>query len=201
MENELLKTIEEKLSKNKDEIMAILNQNIKNEEMETDKNFILTNFWDFFNNQKNKYTIVIPTIQRNYVQGNDKNIREKIITDIFDVLKNDEDKYVNLDIIYGIKYRNQFVPIDGQQRLTTLFLLYWYVFWKNNRFDLLKKIHFTYENRQSSKEFFELLNNLDETKRIFEQEEGKISDKIKNSTGFYSSKWNKDLTIQSALKC
>ena len=31
MENELLKTIEEKLSKNKDEIMAILNQNIKNE--------------------------------------------------------------------------------------------------------------------------------------------------------------------------
>ena len=105
MENELLKTIEEKLSKNKDEIMAILNQNIKNEEMETDKNFILTNFWDFFNNQKNKYTIVIPTIQRNYVQGNDKNIREKIITDIFDVLKNDEDKYVNLDIIYGIKYR------------------------------------------------------------------------------------------------
>ena len=200
MENELLKTIEEKLSKNKDEIMAILNQNIKNEEMETDKNFILTNFWDFFNNQKNKYTIVIPTIQRNYVQGNDKNIREKIITDIFDVLKNDEDKYVNLDIIYGIKYRNQFVPIDGQQRLTTLFLLYWYVFWKNNRFDLLKKIHFTYENRQSSKEFFELLNNLDETKRIFEQEEGKISDKIKNSTGFYSSKWNKDLTIQSALK-
>lgn len=200
MENELIKIIEEKLSKNKDEIITLLNENIKNQEMEIDENFILTNFWDFFNNSKGKYKIVIPAIQRNYVQGNDKAIRSNIIKDIFDVLKNDENKYVNLDIIYGINYENKFVPIDGQQRLTTLFLLYWYVLGKENSFSLLRKINFTYENRQSSKEFFELLNNLDVTRKIFEQEEGKISEKIRNSISFYSSKWNKDLTIQSALK-
>lgn len=50
--------------------------------------------------QVNK-TIVIPRIQRDYVQGSENNIkkRDEFIKVIFDVLK--EGRHYNLDFIYG----------------------------------------------------------------------------------------------------
>ncbi|WPC12000.1 hypothetical protein LEQ04_02775 [Riemerella anatipestifer] len=47
-------------------------------------------------------------------------------------------------------------PLDGQQRLTTLFLLYWFIAIKENKLSAeLKKLltKFNYETRTSSKEF------------------------------------------------
>ena len=155
---------------------------------------MLSSFWELFHNGTIR-KILIPNIQRNYVQGNNKTIITKLIKDIFDALE-DKDKYINLDIIYGINNENNFIPIDGQQRLTTLFLLYWYVFSKANKYDLINEIDISYENKESSKKFFELLKD----KEALENEKVDILQKIQDSTKFYKAKWSKDITIQSALK-
>ena len=191
---ELIKNIDEKLIKSRQEILDIINSKIEKDN--TKNKLVLTNFWKIFEDNKTK--ILIPIIQRNYVQGNNENIRKKLIKDIFEAIKSEE-KTVNLDIIYGIKDNSNFIPIDGQQRLTTLFLLYWYVFVIEDRYDLLEKIDISYENRASSKEFFELLKNKNKIQKILSSKEESISQKIRSSTDFYASKWNKDITIKSAL--
>lgn len=146
--------------------------------------------------------IYIPRIQRNYVQGLEYNrdIRERFIKDIFSSLDN---KGINLDIIYGIKKNNLFIPIDGQQRLTTLFLLYWYIILfeltGKKREQEFNKIKITYETRESSKEFFDLLCDYDKVKEI-NKGNMSISNKIINLNKYFYSKWNNDITIKSSLK-
>ena len=72
--------------------------------------------------------IIIPKIQRDYAQGRDDNdinrIRERFLSALFEAVTN---KPVTLDFIYGdIDEEGIMTPLDGQQRLTTLFLLHWY---------------------------------------------------------------------------
>jgi hypothetical protein len=43
---------------------------------------------------------------------------------------------LNLDFIYGSMESHRpsdFLPLDGQQRLTTLFLLHWYMAWRDGQ--------------------------------------------------------------------
>ena len=75
---------------------------------------------NFVNVFKNK-TIRIPLLQRDYVQGG----KESIISPFIDYLV-DENHASDLNYIYGYTEQGCFVPIDGQQRLTTLWLLYLY---------------------------------------------------------------------------
>lgn len=74
----------------------------------------------------------IPTIQRDYVQGSDANAEKRdafvrgILTSLLPVNKSS----FPIDFIYGSKQQcadgsEEFLPIDGQQRLTTLTLLGW----------------------------------------------------------------------------
>lgn len=75
------------------------------------------NFIQSFNNK----TILIPLLQRDYVQGG----QEDIIGPFIDSLL---EKEVDLNYIYGYEEDGCFVPVDGQQRLTTPWLLYLYLF-------------------------------------------------------------------------
>lgn len=78
------------------------------------------------------HIIVIPAMQRDYAQGRDNaeatTIRRLFISSILDaVLSNNE---LSLDFTYGDSFNNdllRYYPVDGQQRLTTLFLVYAYV--------------------------------------------------------------------------
>ena len=93
-----------------------------------------TSFWQLIKEHK----IVIPKLQRDYAQGRDSGkvaaIRENILTAICDAIKG-KTKPLELDFVYGYtnqiksneKDRKIFYPLDGQQRLTTLFLLHWYI--------------------------------------------------------------------------
>lgn len=102
------------------------------------------------------YSILIPHLQRNYVHGRDdahaKEVREHFVKSLDECcIKGTE---MTLDVIYGIwdKERNVLIPIDGQQRLTTLWLsaVYATSTSKNNasRLDLLSKLsRFSYESR------------------------------------------------------
>jgi predicted membrane GTPase involved in stress response len=110
-----------------------------------------------------KYYIVIPLVQRDYAQGREvgqvPQIRKRFIRAIFNAL-NSKNGQLELDFIYGsVKNGEYFMPLDGQQRLTTLFLLYWYVAVKEGHIDDNKSIlaKFSYETRHSSTVFCEKL--------------------------------------------
>ncbi|MBW5410777.1 DUF262 domain-containing protein, partial [Brachyspira hampsonii] len=80
------------------------------------------------NNLKNllsKYNVVIPMLQRDYVQGKKSkiSIAEAFLHNIFGVLDGNQNK-LHIDFIYGYLEDNNFILIDGQQRVTTLWLLY-----------------------------------------------------------------------------
>lgn len=73
--------------------------------------------------------IEIPIIQRDYAQGRKTpevtRIRKRFLDSLYDALT--QGKPLKLDFIYGDIKDNVLTPLDGQQRLTTLFLLHWYI--------------------------------------------------------------------------
>nr|WP_225908280.1 DUF262 domain-containing protein [Riemerella anatipestifer] len=104
---------------------------------------------------------------------------------------------MELDFVYGSVKNNILQPLDGQQRLTTLFLLYWFIAIKENKLSAeLKKLltKFNYETRTSSKEF---CNDLIDKGIVYNKEQ-KISDLIIDSPWFFLS-WKRDPTIKSML--
>ena len=97
----------------------------------------------------------IPKIQRDYAQGrisrSVNGIRKDFTHALILVVKGKRSG-TELDFIYGSCKNNAFEPLDGQQRLTTLFLLHWLL-----NIDLKtedgKHSVFTYETRNTSREF------------------------------------------------
>jgi hypothetical protein len=147
-----------------------------------------------------EHTIQIPIIQRDYAQGrhDKKEIRENFLDALHDcVIHNSE---IKLDFVYGSLVDSRFQPLDGQQRLTTLFLLHWYAATKEERLVIpevkqnLKK--FSYETRISSREFCSAL--VQESITI-EYREQKIRDSIIDSNWFFLS-WESDPTIDAMLR-
>ena len=154
-------------------------------------------FWELLENK-----IEIPIIQRDYAQGRGddktKRIRENFLDTLIGAI-GDENKTINLDFIYGtyIEEEKKIIPLDGQQRLTTLYLLHWYIALKSNSSNkelISRLLNFTYETRVSSREFCE--NLIKNYTNIGSGE--KLSDSIQNQSWFYSS-WIKDPTIKSML--
>ena len=79
-----------------------------------------------------KYRIEIPIIQRDYAQGRDNaksaDIRKSIISRFVKAVQDKDSEPLFLDFVYGRIEGNTFIPFDGQQRLTTLFLFHKYIF-------------------------------------------------------------------------
>lgn len=150
----------------------------------------ISNLKDILSNKKLK--ISIPIIQRDYAQGRKDatTIRDKFLDEIFNRLDNDENLF--LDFVYGSIEDDKFIPIDGQQRLTTLFLLHLY-FAKKERKDCEYLKGFTYETRSSSREFCEKLVDVD-----IDFNKDEISADIKNSSWFMPF-WENDPTVKSML--
>lgn len=143
-----------------------------------------------------KHKIEIPIIQRDYAQGRDgkEELRKNFLSAL---LKAVNGKELELDFVYGTVKDNVLQPLDGQQRLTTLYLLHWFIAIKENKLDdelkkLLTKV--TYETRTSSRDFCESLIN----KGIVYNAEQKISEQIIDSSWFFLS-WKRDPTIKSML--
>lgn len=165
-------------------------------------------FIEFIDN----YSIRIPLIQRDYIQGRESSDKKKLekrqefIRLLLNSLKNG--KAYHVDFIYGSPVQNQrtgtgkqfFIPLDGQQRLTTLFLLHWILINKSARNDtekseLLKRISgFSYETRLSSAAFCIKL-----TSNIFDQLPcGKVRETF-SECPWYSSDWDFDPTISNMV--
>ena len=145
------------------------------------------------------YKVKVPIIQRDYAQGRKRNVT--ICENFLKALKESiiKNKTINLDFIYGNVEDNVFLPLDGQQRLTTLFLLHWYAFTKENNADSSIRINlkkFSYETRLSSRRFCEAL--LDNTVAV-ESSLETISEQILDSKWFFIS-WKNDSTIRAMLR-
>jgi hypothetical protein len=170
----------------------------------------LYTFWNLLSEKK----IVIPIIQRDYAQGRkDKSyVRKGFLEQLgkaLDIIscKDINDKIAELDFVYGTEYRIkqqkgreqiELFPLDGQQRLTTLWLLHWYVAFKSENLiqDDVKNtlLNFSYETRTSSREFCESLCNIKLNKDVTD-----IKEYIIQQTWFYAA-WNQDPTIQAMLR-
>ncbi|MDE5882444.1 MAG: DUF262 domain-containing protein, partial [Muribaculaceae bacterium] len=178
-----------------------------------------TSFFKLF--LDHKFRVVIPMLQREYAQGRDnvKEIRTEFLKALYDYLEENRPGR-DLDFIYGNVTDHDFIPLDGQQRLTTLFLLHWYMSritkdgLLRKKFDdaLLDDAHkhcrFTYKTRVSSQEFCDALmlheidfDNLLLASHTGDRKESKypsVKATIEDCNWFQLS-WKYDPTIMSML--
>lgn len=154
------------------------------------------------------YGVNVPLIQRDYVQGRVHNVTSRTSEELKEKYKEEEDKrnrFVSqllealksgmpkkLTFIYGVnslndraisgEHKESFVPIDGQQRLTTLFLLCWLVKERISGVQISEEMMkglkgFRYMTRPSSSYFCEALFS----KTLKECDSALISDRIKKT--------------------
>lgn len=145
--------------------------------------------------------IQIPMIQRDYAQGRieEVEIRNRFLTSIFESLQKNAN--LELDFVYGsIKMLDSkcfFLPLDGQQRLTTLFLLLFYIGNRELKDDSLGDLQkalkkFTYATRTSARDFCEKLATLPFNFNICP------SKQIQQASWFYR-RFEKDPTVKAML--
>lgn len=110
---------------------------------------------------KNEY--VIPIYQRNYAWGESQ--VNQLIQDIWDSKNKDSDYYLGTLIIFANRPDNKFETIDGQQRLTTLFILLSVL--KNelsdkiesikNKIESIKSVNLDFDSRKKSTDTLKVL--------------------------------------------
>lgn len=135
--------------------------------------------------------VYIPKIQRAYAQGRESetDVRKDFLDALFDILVSKEEKSIELSFLFGSKQvmakksGDGFELLDGQQRTTTLFLLYWYMSMKekNELPDFLS--NFTYETRDTSIQFLKKI-----TSKVFRVD----LDKSVPSRAIKENKWFTD---------
>lgn len=155
--------------------------------------------------------IQVPMIQRDFAQGRptQEEVRDEFLNALHTALSlppDHESLPLNLDFIYGSVEgdgETRFLPLDGQQRLTTLFLLHWYLAWKDSCLISFQEMlcqhghsRFTYGVRPSSKEFFDALVSFSPS--------ASPSDvpslmSLVTDQPWYFRYWRLDPTIQSSL--
>ena len=152
-----------------------------------------------------RYRVVIPGIQRHYVQGfkNPKaeSVRKQFIKEIFTAIEEKQDDF-NLHFIYGpinTDGEDSFVPVDGQQRLTTLWLIARYAVEKaesSDRKDLLCLLsRFTYEDRINAKRFCQALTCEDSRWDITKDPNPDIL-----CQDWFVGYWKEDETVASMIR-
>lgn len=168
--------------------------------------------------KEKNFRVVIPIIQRDYAQGrkSKSEIRNNFLDALYTYLEEDTPNR-DLDFIYGSIESNEdivdFLPLDGQQRLTTLFLLHWYLYQISDNSDLKNEFKdtllgkenkslFTYKTRPSSTDFCNSLLvseiNMNNLLDANPKQNDELSKTIKNLSWYFLS-WQNDPTIQAML--
>jgi len=150
------------------------------------------------------YKVMVPQIQRDYAQGreSESELRKGFVTKIKQTIQENEPK-LNLDFIYGYtekagKDEEVFIPLDGQQRLTTLWLTHWFLAPRIE--DIISEeaksylSKFTYETRVSLKRF---CHNLIQQPLTI-ADDISLSQQITDAPWFMAS-WSNDPTVLAML--
>jgi hypothetical protein len=157
------------------------------------------------------HKVIVPQIQRDYAQGRatEKEMRKGFVGKLKEALFNNTP--LNLDFVYGYTKKasadiTAFIPLDGQQRITTLWLLHWFVAPRSNQqvhgeyvstitTKAQQYLHsFTYETRISSKRFCHALT----INTLPSDSSNQLSSIIRDSPWFMAS-WSSDPTISAML--
>ena len=152
-----------------------------------------------------RYRVVIPGIQRHYVQGANnpkaESVRKQFIKEIFTAIEEKQHEF-NLHFIYGpinTDGEDSFVPVDGQQRLTTLWLIARYAAEKaepSDCKDLLRLLsRFTYEDRINAKRFCQALTCEDSRWDITQDPNPDIL-----CQDWFVDYWKEDETVASMIR-
>lgn len=150
-----------------------------------------------------KYCVVIPIIQRDYAQGRrdegKDELRNRFLTNLTTALK-EKNNPVKLDFVYGSVENGELLPLDGQQRLTTLWLLHWYVAFRAGKLKEApvrqRLLRFRYTTRNSSELFCARL--VEKFADVAPAGVGSVVEYINSQNWFYSS-YQHDPTIKSML--
>lgn len=139
--------------------------------------------------------IEIPIFQRDYAQGRKNEqtnaVRTRFIADLCAALDGSED--LHLDFVFGDVVGGTLYPLDGQQRLTTLFLLHCYLAWHQPEQAAQPWHAFHYATRPGARYFCEFLTQCrphmgEETLSAWLCDQGR-----------YLPTWKHDPTIQGML--
>lgn len=150
--------------------------------------------------------IEIPLIQRDYAQGRPnpqvQQIRERFVSSLLDAL--DSTHGIDLDFVFGDVVEKTIgtqkvptlFPLDGQQRLTTLFLLHCYLAWHiPETAGLVQPWHaFSYATRPGARAFCEYLTQC----RPADMAQPTVSAWLKDQANYLPT-WKHDPTIQGML--
>lgn len=156
-------------------------------------------FWRYLLDNR----VMIPILQRDYAQGRpDKGpLRKNFLASLKRAMDDNlsEGGHMILDFIYGSIENDIMHPLDGQQRLTTLWILHWFVALKAGKLEEAKVglKNFTYETRRSSREFCKSICEPQNFNDLLPDSD--IYDYITDSTWFAAS-WRHDPTITSLLR-
>ncbi|MBR5674291.1 MAG: DUF262 domain-containing protein [Muribaculaceae bacterium] len=158
-----------------------------------------TTFWT----EISEYRILVPYYQRDYAQGRIDggridNIRKVFVEELYraiNVTDEGEDKRTcHLGLVFGSydDAKTTFIAVDGQQRLTTVFLFYWYVAWREGKLSDFKVLstNFSWNTRSYSSQFVDLLFKIDQANNVIET--------IKSSSDYFSI-WENDPTVKGML--
>lgn len=152
-----------------------------------------------------RYRVVIPGIQRHYVQGANnpkaESVRKQFIKEIFTAIEKKQNEF-SLHFIYGpinTDGEDSFVPVDGQQRLTTLWLIARYAAEKAEPSDRKHLLHllsrFTYEDRINAKRFCQVLTCEDSRWDITQDLNPNIL-----CQDWFVDYWKEDETVASMIR-
>lgn len=173
-------------------------------------------------------SIVIPIIQRDYAQGRTDEhateVRKNFVRNLISYIRDENKSSHDLDFIFGTVSttslgNKEFIPLDGQQRLTTLFLFHLYIAGCSGHFDdFINRMtvaehtqiyKFAYKTRNSSTLFCERLLSKFKTSDGKETKETDIFEQFANSTlcfseiiqdqGWFYKVWLEDPTIAGML--
>jgi hypothetical protein len=147
------------------------------------------------------YEIRIPIIQRDYAHGRkdgkSNEIRRNLIKDIKICLEGDS--AIDFNFVYGTVADGIFYPVDGQQRLTTLYLLHWFLACNCGRFHEFSKLKgFSYMTRNSAAEFFALMKQSNTKLKDFVKESVNFREEVEKQPWF-QAEWGYDPTVDSVL--
>lgn len=155
-----------------------------------------------FLNSFEKRAICIPLIQRDYVQSLSTTIIESFVEQLIDVLSDvSATKSMNLNYIYGVDHPKlttaEFEPVDGQQRLTTLWLFCLYIskYLKLNNNEASFDVRLVYQSREYANAFCQEL--MKHTAWAKNTDDFEIQ--IENQTWFIPD-WGKDTSVIAMTK-
>lgn len=141
--------------------------------------------------------IEIPLFQRDYAQGRQSEqavlVRARFIADLCAALEGD--KNLHLDFVFGDVIEGTLYPLDGQQRLTTLFLLHCYLSWHQQEIaGVTQPWHaFHYATRPGARKFCKFLTQCSPCMEI-----EKLSTWLCDQADYLPT-WKHDPTVQGML--